>query len=281
LLAGKGNHVFAFSTHHLGTQIAVSFGMEHAVLPNISVSEPSPKSARKASEPLRNAPRRRPSSIRINPNQKVASEVDRRPSTCSAQKSSAPRRRGSSQTKPVARAATSSAPLSSETADKLFRDAQQDKAAGFLASAQSKIKLALSYNSRNPKYLSLSRDLREQASWNLHSTDQAKRHRTKAREAEQDGNVDDAIRHLQHAISLSNDAMTYNQLGVLLATKIGDLSMAREMFQKAIMLEPNNPVHVEAQAKSLRHSVRLARKARPKHRRKSGLEMLHILFGKA
>ncbi|MCK6551655.1 hypothetical protein L6R52_37830, partial [Myxococcota bacterium] len=76
-------------------------------------------------------------------------------------------------------------------------------------------------------------------------------------EREARGDVDGAIEVLDRALRTRKDAALYNRLGVLVATKKGDVARGRELLEKALELAPNNETYQHNLSKVLARAATL------------------------
>jgi hypothetical protein len=138
--------------------------------------------------------------------------------------------------------------IRSSKAEKIFQQALEDIEAGNLISARTNIKLALSFDPGNDRYLAKLADVEQEtgpsASQDLEEipkgTQFANQFYEKALEQENQGNFDEAIHLLEKAVRADPQGVYYHRLGVILAFQQGKLKEGRTMVDKAIQKSPRN-----------------------------------------
>lgn len=140
-------------------------------------------------------------------------------------------------------------------AQRLFKAAQRDRDLNAVVSARMNLKLACALDPDKVLYRDAldalgsqwkfgtpHREEGAEPAWSLHD---------QAVAAEKVGDLDGAVRFLKSAIQLRSHGAFYNRLGVLLATRMGEMKDGERMLKKAIELDPDNRVYVHNLAKVL------------------------------
>lgn len=128
---------------------------------------------------------------------------------------------------------------------KLYEQALKDKAEGNLLSARMNMKLALTFDPGNEIFSTALAELEasddgKRASPGPAGRSKAREYYDAATEAENAGDVDEAIAMLEKAIAESKQPAFLNRLGVVLAMKKHDFVRAQSLIEEAISLAPGN-----------------------------------------
>lgn len=139
-------------------------------------------------------------------------------------------------------------PIRSKKAQQLYEQALKDEMEGNLVSARMNMKLALTFDPKNRDYLhafdKLSKIPESHAkSGGGGAKSKAREYYDKATEAENRGDWDGAIEFLERALKESEQGAFYNRLGVLVATKKQRFDDAQAYIEKALELQPSNPLY--------------------------------------
>lgn len=133
-------------------------------------------------------------------------------------------------------------------AQKLFEQALRDKAEGNLQSARTNLKLAMTFDPSNELYATAFDEMNGGS--DTHPKRVSPTGRSRARElydaatdAENEGDVDRAIRLLEQAISHSKQPPFLNRLGVILAMRKREYARARRFVEEARALAPGNDTY--------------------------------------
>ncbi len=132
-------------------------------------------------------------------------------------------------------------------AEKLFEQAQKDKAEGNLVSARMNVKLALTFDPRNEQYMvefeKLNRNPKAKPRSISSLRNEARALYEKATEAERRGDIDRAVQLLESAIAKSRRAPFLNRLGIILAMKKRQFERAQTLLEEAVQLMPSNTTY--------------------------------------
>lgn len=135
----------------------------------------------------------------------------------------------------------------SPKAEKIYQQALEDMEAGNLVSARTNLKLALTFDPGNERYAAkLEEVLAEEPDMSQDLEDvpkgvqYANQFYEKANDAENAGNLEEAVKHLEKAIRADPQGVYYNKLGTILAFQLGKLKEGRRMVEKAIQMSPRN-----------------------------------------
>ncbi|MCB9655364.1 MAG: tetratricopeptide repeat protein [Deltaproteobacteria bacterium] len=152
-------------------------------------------------------------------------------------------------------------------AAKLFEQALKDRAEGNVISARMNMKLAITFDPTNPLYqdafdnISKNPDAMPKGSSGPRS--KARECYDKATEAENAGDVDQAIEYLEAAVAESRQAAFLNRLGVILAMKKREFSRAQTLIEEAIELAPGNETYARNLQKILSSAATHGQRAAP------------------
>ncbi|MBK8012260.1 MAG: tetratricopeptide repeat protein [Deltaproteobacteria bacterium] len=152
-------------------------------------------------------------------------------------------------------------------AAKLFEQALKDRAEGNVISARMNMKLAITFDPTNPLYqdafdnISKNPDALPKGSAGPRS--RARECYDKATEAENAGNVDQAIEYLEAAVAESRQAAFLNRLGVILAMKKREFTRAQALIEEAIELAPGNDTYGRNLQKILSSAATHGQRAAP------------------
>jgi len=131
----------------------------------------------------------------------------------------------------------------------LYEQALNDELAGNLVSARMNMKLALTFAPSEEAYrLAFERLSRLAETAPKHAqrgggSSRSKELYDQATAAEERGDWDGAVELLEKALRESEQAAFHNRLGVLIATKQRRFREAQEHIERAIELQPGNPLY--------------------------------------
>lgn len=138
-------------------------------------------------------------------------------------------------------------------AEQLYNAALRDRDAGNLVSARMNLKLAIAFAPDREAYQALFNQLSHVS----HQTRAEPRNEAardlylQAEQAEMQGDIDASVRKLIQALETAREAVIFNRLGVVLATRKRDFVGARRCLEEAVRLAPENPAYVHNLSKVL------------------------------